>query len=202
MAIDVKALDCDFLAFSAHKMFGPTGIGILYGKAHLLNAMEPLEYGGDMNDNVDAYDGTWKESPYKFETGTPPIAEAIGFASAIHYIQSIGIQNIMEHERTLKQKAVKALLEIDGVTVYNKTAETGIITFNFDGVHPHDAVSYFDENNIAMRAGHHCAQLVIKWLGVNATLRATFYAYNTESDVDSFIENVKNARQFFSDVGF
>jgi cysteine desulfurase/selenocysteine lyase len=202
MALDVKDLDCDFLAFSAHKMFGPTGIGILYGKEHLLNAMEPLEYGGDMNDNVDAYDGTWKESPYKFETGTPPIAEAIGFASAIKYIESIGINNIIKHERTLKERAMEALLKIDGVTVYNKTAETGIITFNFDGVHPHDAVSYFDENNIAMRAGHHCAQLVIKWLGVAATLRATFYVYNTEEDVDTFIENVKNARQFFSDVGF
>ena len=200
--IDVKALDCDFLAFSGHKMFGPTGIGVLYGKRQYLDKLEPIEFGGDMNDNVDLYDAVWKDSPYKFETGTPPIAEAIGLAEAVRYIQSLNPQAILNHELKLKKRAVEALLDIEGVTVYNPGSETGIITFNLEGVHPHDAVSFFDQENIAMRAGHHCAQLIIKWLKVPATLRASFYAYNTEDDVDHFIDVVKKARAFFTSVGF
>ncbi len=202
MQIDVKKLDCDFLAFSGHKMFGPTGIGILYGKRALLDQMEPLEYGGDMNDNVDKFKGDWKDSPYKFETGTPPIAEAIGLSEAINYLETFGFDAIITHEHTLKTTAVKALESIDGVTVYNPSAETGIINFNLDGVHPHDVVSFFDEDHIALRAGHHCAQLLIKWLNVPATLRATFYIYNTEDDVKTFIDSVKRARAFFTDIGF
>ncbi len=201
-AIDVNDLDCDFLAFSAHKMFGPTGVGVLYGKKRLLDIMDPLEFGGDMNDNVDKFDGDWKDTPYKFETGTPPIAEAIGFAEAVRYIKKIGFKAIIAHENTLRQKAVDALSNIKGVTIYNPTAETGIINFNLDDVHPHDVVSFFDEDHIALRAGHHCAQLLIKWLNVPATLRASFYVYNDEADIDTFIDSVKRARTFFSDIGF
>ncbi len=200
--IDVKKLNCDFLAFSGHKMFGPTGIGVLYGKQKLLDSIEPIEYGGDMNDNVELFDAVWKDTPYKFETGTPPIAEAIGLAEAVRYLQKLKPEAILAHEQKLKELAVKALLKLDGVTVYNPTSETGIINFNLDDVHPHDAVSFFDEDHIAMRAGHHCAQLIIKWLKVPATLRASFYAYNTEEDVKTFTEAVKKARDFFTSVGF
>ncbi len=200
--IDVKKLNCDFLAFSGHKMLGPTGIGILYGKRELLDKLEPVEFGGDMNDQVNLYDAVWKETPYKFETGTPPIAEAIGLAEAVRFLQELDPEAILNHEIALKQKAVEALIKLEGVTVYNPTSETGIIAFNLDGVHPHDAVSFFDQENIALRAGHHCAQLIIQWLKVPATLRASFYAYNTHEDVDTFIEVVKKARDFFTSVGF
>jgi len=200
--IDVKALDCDFLAFSGHKMCGPTGIGILYGKRKLLKQMSPVEFGGDMNDNVDKDTADWKDAPYRFETGTPPIAEAIGLATAVDYLKGIGLANIYAHEKALKDYTVKKLNDIEGVTVYNQTAETGIINFNIDDVHPHDAVTAFDQDHIALRAGHHCAQLVIKWLKVPATLRASFYIYNTIEDCDAFVESVKQARIFFTEVGF
>ena len=200
--IDVKDLDCDFLAFSGHKMLGPTGIGVLYGKKELLNVMPPIEFGGDMNDNVNLHDASWKDSPYKFETGTPPIAGAIGLGAAIDYLEEIGLDNIAIHEKKLKDYTVKKLLEIEDIIVYNKTSDTGIVTFNIDGVHPHDAVTFFDGDNICMRAGHHCAQLIIKWLKVVATLRVSFYLYNTMEDCDKFIDSVKNARDFFKSVGF
>ncbi|MCD6482360.1 MAG: SufS family cysteine desulfurase [Candidatus Izimaplasma sp.] len=200
--IDVKDLDCDFLAFSGHKMLGPTGIGVLYGKKKLLEEMPPIEFGGDMNDNVNLYDASWKDSPYKFETGTPPIAGAIGLGAAIDYLLEVGLDNIAAHELKLKDYTVKKLLEIDDIIVYNPTAKTGIITFNILGVHPHDAVTFFDGDNICMRAGHHCAQLIIKWLEVAATLRISFYLYNTIEDCDKFIASVINARDFFKSVGF
>lgn len=202
MTIDVKDLDADFLSFSGHKMLGPTGIGVLYGKFDLLQAMPPIEFGGDMNDNVNKFDASWKDSPYKFETGTPPIAEAIGLKEAINYLETVGLDNIKQYEKELKDYAVEQLKQIDDIVIYNETSETGIISFNIDGVHPHDAITYFDGDNICMRAGHHCAQLVIKWLEVVATLRATFYLYNTKEDVDKFVESCKLARDFFKGVGF
>ncbi len=202
MVVDVKDLDCDFLAFSGHKMLGPTGIGILYGKRDLLNTMPPVEFGGDMNDNVDLYSASWKDAPYKFETGTPPIAEAIGLGAAIEYINEIGLENIHNHEFMLKEYTIKKMKELKDITIYNETSETGIISFNVNGVHPHDAITFFDGDNICMRAGHHCAQLVIKWLKVVATLRVSFYVYNTIEDCDKFIESLKNARDFFKSVGF
>jgi cysteine desulfurase/selenocysteine lyase len=201
-AIDVKDLDCDFLAFSGHKMCGPTGIGVLYGKRDLLNAMPPIEFGGDMNDNVEKFDASWKDAPYKFETGTPPIAEAIGLGAAIDYLENIGLENIAKHEKELKDYTVQKMKEIGDVIVYNETSETGIIAFNIEGVHPHDAITFFDGDNICMRAGHHCAQLVIRWLEVVATLRVSFYLYNTIEDCDKFIESLKGARDFFKSVGF
>ncbi|QMS84445.1 aminotransferase class V-fold PLP-dependent enzyme [Candidatus Xianfuyuplasma coldseepsis] len=202
MTVDVQELDCDFLAFSGHKMLGPTGVGVLYGKRHLLDAMPPIEFGGDMNDNVNKYDASWKEVPYKFETGTPPIAEVIGLGKAISYLQAIGLDNIHHHEQELHDYVVSKMEAIDGVEIYNKTAETGVISFNLSGVHPHDAVTFFDQENICMRAGHHCAQLVIKWLEVAATLRVSFYIYNTKDDADRFIEVLHQARDFFTEMGF
>ncbi len=195
--IDVKDLDCDFLSFSGHKMLGPTGIGVLFGKKDLLNQMDPIEFGGDMNDNVELYEASFKDAPYRFETGTMPIAEVIGLSEAVNYLRSLDF-NVLEHETKLRNYAMEKLQTIEGVTVYNPTAETGIISFNIDGVHPHDAASIFDQNGVCLRAGHHCAQLVIKWLGVLATLRATFYLYNTMDDVDRFIESVIEARDFFA----
>jgi len=202
MKIDVKDLDCDFLSFSGHKMLGPTGIGILYGKKDLLQEMPPIEFGGDMNDNVNKFDASWKDTPYKFETGTPPIAEVIGFGAAIDYLNDIGVDEIGKYEFELKEYTVKKMKELEGVEIYNETSETGIISFNIKGVHPHDAITFFDQDNICMRAGHHCAQLVIKWLEVVATLRVSFYLYNTKDDCDKFIESLKNAADFFRSVGF
>lgn len=194
--IDVVDLDCDFLSFSGHKMLGPTGVGVLFGKKHLLNNMDPIEFGGDMNDNVELYDASFKNAPYRFETGTMPIAEVIGLSEAVNYLRNIDF-DILEHELKLRNYAMEKLQNIEGVTVYNPTAETGIIAFNIDGVHPHDAASVFDQNGVCLRAGHHCAQLIIKWLGQHATLRATFYIYNDLNDVDKFIESVIDARDFF-----
>ena len=201
-AIDVKELDCDFLAFSGHKMCGPTGIGVLYGKAHLLKAMPPIEYGGDMNDHVTRYDAIYKDPPYRFETGTPPIAEALGLAEAIRFLTQIGLAAIATHTHHLRQKAFDGLKQIAGVTIYNPNAESGIIAFNLEGVHPHDVVTFFDEDGIALRAGHHCAQTVMQWLQVDATLRASFYLYNTEEDVARFLDSTDRARRFFTEAGF
>jgi len=202
MAIDVKDLDADFLAFSGHKMLGPTGIGVLYGKFDLLQKMPPIEFGGDMNDNVNKFDASWKDAPYKFETGTPPIAEAIGLGEAIKYLQNVGLENIKQHERDLKKYTVAKLKEMDDIIIYNEANDSGIISFNIEGVHPHDAITYFDGDNICMRAGHHCAQLIIKWLNVVATLRVSFYLYNTYEECDAFVESCRQARDFFKGVGF
>ena len=199
MRVDVKDLDCDFLASSAHKMMGPTGFGILYGKQKLLNKMNPIEFGGDMNDNVELFDVTYKDAPYKFETGTPSIAEAIAFKEAIKFIENIGYENIQKHEKALLDYAMNKLKEIDGLDIYNVTTETGIIAFNVKGIHPHDVATIYDENNIALRAGHHCAQLITKWLGCLGTLRATIYIYNDYQDIDKFIEVTKQAAEYFKE---
>ena len=197
LAIDVTALNVDFLAFSGHKVCGPTGIGVLYGKRHLLNQMSPIEFGGDMNVTVDKFDATWKEAPYRFEAGTPIIAGAIGLARAIEFISEIGFDSIHEHVSKLHAYTLAKLKAVEGIEIYNETAETGIIAFNVLGVHPHDAASIFDQNKVCIRAGHHCAQLITKWLKQIATLRATFYIYNDEKDADLFVESVKEAVRFF-----
>jgi cysteine desulfurase/selenocysteine lyase len=197
MKVDVKELDCDFLAFSGHKMCGPTGIGVLYGKLDLLEKMPPIEFGGDMADTVRKDSQTYKASPYKFETGTPIIASAIGLSAACKYIDSIGFDNIIKYEKKLRDEAIKGLKEIEGVKIYNENAETGIISFNIDGVHPHDAASVFDNNDVCIRAGHHCAQLITTWLNTIGTVRASFYFYNTKEDIDKFIKGVKEAKDFF-----
>lgn len=199
MKIDVKTLDVDFLAFSAHKMLGPTGFGIVYGKYDLLQKMEPIEFGGDMNDNVDLYESHYKDAPYKFETGTPPIAEAIAFKEAIKYIENFGYDKIHQIETKLTRYVVDELLKIENVTVYNPTVETGTIAFNINNVHPHDAATFFDQDHIALRAGHHCAQLITKWLECVGTLRVCFYLYNDMDDAKKFVEAVKGAAEYFKE---
>lgn len=197
MKIDVKELDCDFLSFSGHKMLGPTGIGVLYGKKKLLDSMDPIEFGGDMADEVSKDMQTYKATPYKFETGTPIIAGAIGLGRAVELLDSIGLDNIAAHEAHLAAEARRRLLELDGVEVYNPTCETGVVAFNIKGVHPHDAASVYDKNGVCIRAGHHCAQLITRWLNQISTTRATFYLYNTMEDVDNLVNSVKEARDFF-----
>lgn len=198
MKIDVKALDCDFLSFSGHKMCGPSGIGVLYGKFELLEKMPPIEFGGDMADMVYKDSMTYKISPFKFETGTPIIDGAIGLAEACKYLDSIGMDEIAAHDAALARLAVEELSKIKGVTVYNKTVETGVVTFNIEGVHPHDAASIYDEENVCIRAGHHCAQLVTRFLNQISTTRASFYLYNTEEDVYALAKAVRKARDFFN----
>ncbi|QCR33397.1 cysteine desulfurase [Lysinibacillus sp. SGAir0095] len=203
MPIDVQDLDCDFLAFSGHKMCGPTGIGVLYGKEAHLENMEPIEFGGEMIDFVDLYDSTWKELPWKFEGGTPNIAGAIGLGAAIDFLTEIGLEKIAEHEHSLVEYALNELDKIEGVSIYgprDPQKRCGLITFNIDGVHPHDLATVLDMNGIAVRAGHHCAQPLMKWLQCTATARASFYMYNTKEDVDRLVEGLRIAKEYFNDV--
>ena len=200
--IDVKDLDCDFLAFSGHKMFGPTGVGILYGKLEILKKLDPLYYGGDMNEDVCSTSVEVKEAPYRFEAGTPAIAEGLGLACAIDYLESIGYEYIHDYPMMLYKYTMDKLKDVKGITIYNKEPELPIIAFNIDGVHPHDAATIFDEAGICLRAGHHCAQLLTKWLNTNGTLRGSFYIYNTIEDCDKFVATVKKAVEFFKNVGF
>ena len=200
--IDVKDLDCDFLAFSGHKMFGPTGVGILYGKLEILKKLDPLYYGGDMNEDVCSTSVEVKEAPYRFEAGTPAIAEGLGLACAIDYLESIGYEYIHDYPMMLYKYTMDKLKDVKGITIYNKEPELPIIAYNIDGVHPHDAATIFDEAGICLRAGHHCAQLLTKWLNTNGTLRGSFYIYNTIEDCDKFVATVKKAVEFFKNVGF
>lgn len=197
MRVLPKELDCDFLSFSGHKMCGPSGIGVLYGKKKLLDKMEPIEFGGDMAQDVFKDEMTYKDTPYKFETGTPLISEAIGLGEAIKFINRVGLDNIFNHEKELRAYAISRLENIKGLTIYNKTAECGVIAMNIDGVHPHDAASIFDKNQVCIRAGHHCAQLITKWLNVISTIRASLYFYNTKEDVDRLVDSINEAIDFF-----
>lgn len=202
LEIDVKALDADFLAFSGHKMLGPTGIGILYGKYEIINQLEPMEYGGDMNEDVNKDVSTWKAAPQRFEAGTMPIASVIGLKAAIEYLKNAGIDHVHEHVTKVHRYALAQLLQIDGITIYNKGSETGIISFNIDHVPSHDAITFFAEKNIALRAGQHCAKLICDWLGIYSCIRASIYIYNTYKDVDLFVETVKEAVTYFKGIGF
>jgi cysteine desulfurase/selenocysteine lyase len=203
MPIDVQDLDCDFLAFSGHKMCGPTGIGVLYGKKALLEKMEPIEFGGEMIDFVDLYDSTWKELPWKFEGGTPNIAGAVGLGAAIDYLTEIGMEKIINHEHELVEYALNKMSEIEGMQIYgpkDPSKRCGLITFNLDGVHPHDLATVLDMKGIAIRAGHHCAQPLMKWLKVSATARASFYIYNNKEDIDALVDGLRQAKEYFNDV--
>lgn len=199
MSVDVQDLDVDFYAFSGHKMLGPTGIGVLYGKAELLDNMEPIEYGGDMIDFVDLRESTWTDLPVKFEAGTPMIAEAIGLSAAIDYINDVGADEILRYEQELVKYAYDKMSEIEGIEIYGPKGErAGLITFNLDGVHPHDLATALDSDGIAVRAGHHCAQPLMKFLGVSSTARASFYLYNTKDEIDFFIDSLKRTKEFFT----
>jgi cysteine desulfurase/selenocysteine lyase len=203
MKIDVQDLDCDFFAFSGHKMCGPTGIGVLYGKKALLEQMEPVEFGGEMIDFVDLYDSTWKELPWKFEGGTPIIAGAVGLAAAIDFLEEIGLDEIEKHEHHLAAYAMDRMSTIDGLTIYgpkDPQKRAGLVTFNLNDVHPHDVATVLDMRGIAVRAGHHCAQPLMKWLQVSATARASFYVYNSEEDIDLLVKGLNTAKEYFNDV--
>ncbi|ELK46986.1 cysteine desulfurase [Halobacillus sp. ACCC02827] len=200
MRVDVQDLDADFYAFSGHKMGGPTGIGVLYGKKALLNAMEPVEFGGEMIDFVNLYDSTWKELPWKFEGGTPIIAGAVGLGAAIDFLTDIGMDNILAHEERLAAYAQDRMKTVDGLTIYGPEHRAGLVTFNLSDVHPHDLATVLDAEGIAVRAGHHCAQPLMRWLDVSATARASFYLYNTEEEIDRLVEGLQTTKEYFGDV--
>lgn len=200
MKVDVQDLDVDFLAFSGHKMLGPTGIGILFGKMELLERMSPLEYGGEMIDFVELDHSTFKEVPWKFEGGTQNISGVIGLGAAIDYLQDVGYEEIEKKEHELVEYVLPKLLQIDGLTVYGPKEpdkHTGVISFNLDGIHPHDVATALDMEGVAVRAGHHCAQPLMKYLQVPATVRASFYFYNTKADADQLIKAILVTKEFF-----
>lgn len=200
MPVDVQALDCDFYAFSGHKMCGPNGIGVLYGKRQWLEQMEPVEFGGEMIDFVNLYDSTWKELPWKFEAGTPNIAGAIGLGAAIDYLSALGMDNIHQYEQDLVNYVLPKLTAIEGLTVYgpqNPAEHTGVVAFNLDGIHPHDVATALDMEGVAVRAGHHCAQPLLQHLQVPATARASFYFYNTKEDADRLVAAILATKEFF-----
>ncbi len=200
MKIDVQDLDCDFFAFSGHKMMGPTGIGVLYGKKELLNAMSPIEFGGEMIDFVYEQEATWKELPWKFEAGTPNIAGAIALGAAVDYLTGIGMDAIYAYEQELVDYVLPKLQAIEGLTVYGpqETKEhSGVIAFNLDGLHPHDVATALDYEGVAVRAGHHCAQPLIHHLGISSAARASFYIYNTKEDCDKLVEAIEKTKEFF-----
>ena len=198
--VDVQALDVDFYAFSGHKMLAPMGIGVLYGKSDLLKSMSPYQYGGEMIDFVEKYQSTWTDIPWKFEAGTQNVAGAIGLGKAIDYLTEIGMQNISEYEKHLVEYALPKLLDIPGITVYgphDPTVHNAVISFNLKNLHPHDLATALDMDGVAVRAGHHCAQPLMKYLNVVATARASFYIYNTVQDIDQLIYAIKDAKEFF-----
>jgi len=200
MRVDMKDLDCDFYAFSGHKMCAPTGIGVLYGKRELLEAMEPVEFGGEMIDFVDLYDSTWKELPWKFEGGTPIIAGAVGLGAAIDFLEEIGMDNIAKREHELAQYAYDRLDAIEGLTIHGPKERASLITFNLDDIHPHDISTVLDMNGIAIRAGHHCAQVLMKWLNQSSTARASMYLYNTEDEIDQLVTGLMKTKEYFGNV--
>ncbi|MFC4776342.1 cysteine desulfurase [Paenibacillus sp. GCM10023252] len=198
MKVDVRDLDCDFYALSGHKMCGPTGIGALYGKKSLLSKMEPIEFGGEMIDHVDLYESTWKDLPWRFEGGTPIIAGAVGLGAAIDFLQEVGLDEIDQHEKRLAEYAYTRLSQLEGLTAYGPAHNrVGLVTFNLEDVHPHDVATVLDSKGIAVRAGHHCCQPLMRWLNVSATARASFYLYNDEADVDRLVEGLLQTREFF-----
>lgn len=200
MPIDVQDLDCDFFAFSGHKMLGPTGIGVLYGKEEVLNRMSPVEFGGEMIDFVYEQEANWKELPWKFEAGTPNIAGAIALGAALDYLDEIGMAEIHNHEQELVSYVLPKLQAIEGLAVYgpeNPDQHTGVIAFNLEGVHPHDLATALDYEGVAVRAGHHCAQPLINHLGIHSAARASFYLYNDKEDCDKLVEAILAAKEFF-----
>ncbi|MGT2772084.1 cysteine desulfurase [Streptococcus marimammalium] len=201
LAVDVQDLDCDFLAFSGHKMLGPTGIGVLYGKEELLNQLSPIEFGGEMIDFVYEQSATWKELPWKLEAGTPNISGAVTLGVAIDYLEEVGMKNIHQHEQELMSYVLPKLQEIPGITIYGPQSiedRSSVISFNIEGLHPHDVATALDYEGIAVRAGHHCAQPLLNHLGVSSTLRASFYLYNTKNDCDRLVDAIIKTKEYFN----
>lgn len=195
--VDVQELDCDFLAFSGHKMLGPTGVGVLYGKPEILEEMPPFMGGGEMIRTVSLNESTWNDIPWKFEAGTPNIAQAIGLGTAIDYINKIGLEEIHEYEQHILTYTLEKMQDIPEVNIYGSADERGaVVSFNLDNIHPHDLSQLLDNDGIAIRAGHHCAQPIMKKLGVSATGRASFYVYNSKEDVDRLCESLVKTVKF------
>ena len=200
MPINVKNIDCDFLVFSAHKMLGPTGVGVLYAKKEFLEKMRPFMGGGDMIKEVFKFHTNYNEVPYKFEAGTPNIADVVGFGAAIDYLEKIGMENIRRHEITLTEHALESILSLKYVTVYgprDTKYRGGVISFNIADIHPHDLATIMNDHGIAIRSGHHCAQVLMQRLDVPATSRASFYIYNTKEEIDKFVNAIKEAGRIF-----
>lgn len=200
MKVDVQDLDCDFMAFSAHKMLGPTGVGILYAKREILEEMPPFIGGGDMIKEVHKQTTSFNDLPYKFEAGTPNIADVIGFGAAIDYLNALGFENIREHEMQITEYALERMNELQGITIYGPkvTKERGaVISFNLGDIHPHDLATILNDFGIAMRSGHHCAQVLMERLDVSATSRVSFYVYNSKDEVNILIDALQSARRLF-----
>jgi cysteine desulfurase / selenocysteine lyase len=200
MPVDVQDMDCDFLAFSAHKMLGPTGVGVLYVKREILNEMPPFIGGGDMIREVHKYDTRYNDLPYKFEGGTPNIADVIGFGAAIDYLNKIGMDKVREHEMDVTNYALNAIDDFKDIIIYGPSDVNhrgGVVSFNIGDIHPHDLATIMNDHGIAIRSGHHCAQVLMERLGVAATSRASFYIYNTKEEVDAFINALDEARRLF-----
>jgi len=198
MKVDVQDLDCDFYAFSGHKMCGPTGIGVLYGKAQLLAKMKPFEGGGDMILSVTFEKTTYNAIPYKFEAGTPPIAAAIGLGATVDYLENVGLDGIAAHEHELLTYANEAFAQLKGVRIVGTARnKAGVLSFTLQGVHPHDVGTILNEDGVAVRTGHHCAQPVMQRFGVPATVRASFYLYNTFAEVDALVAGIRRVQKIF-----
>lgn len=200
MAVDVQTLGVDFMAFSAHKMLGPTGIGVLWGRSELLDEMEPWEGGGEMITTVGLYESTWAPVPQKFEAGTPPIAEAVGLAAAVHYLEEVGMDNIRSHDLDLTAYALDQLGEVPDLIQYGPAdvkSRGGVISFTLGDVHPHDIATILDSRGVSVRAGHHCAKPLMADLCVAATARASFHVYNSREDVDALVDGLQEARSLF-----
>ena len=198
--VDVTELGADFLAFSGHKILGPTGVGVLWGRYELLNELPPFLFGGSMIENVTMTDATWAEAPRKFEAGVPNMAQVVGLAAAVKYLQAIGIEEVHEHEKNLTAYLLKELAQISGVSVVGPTdlsLRGGTVSFTVDGIHPHDLGQYLDSAGIAVRTGHHCAWPLTRALGVPATTRASLYLYNDNSDIDALIVAINEAKKYF-----
>jgi cysteine desulfurase/selenocysteine lyase len=196
--VDVQALGCDFYAFSAHKMYGPTGIGVLYGREELLAEMPPWQGGGDMIRSVSFSGSTWNELPWKFEAGTPNIAGAVGLAAAIDYLESLGIENVGAHEQRLLARATTELERIPGLRIIGKAAhKAAVVSFVMEGVHPHDIGTVADSEGVAIRTGHHCAMPVMEFFDVPATARASFACYSNEADVERLLVALRKVREVF-----
>ena len=196
--VDVKELNCDFYTFSGHKMLGPTGIGVLWGKMKMLESMDPFMGGGEMIDSVSMKSSTWNEVPYKFEAGTPNIVQAVGLGAAVDYINSIGINEISSHEKNLTDYALNKLSQLDDFKIFgNATERTGVISFNLNGIHPHDLAQFLNEDNIAIRVGHHCAQPLLSSLNQNSIARLSIYIYNSEKDIDKFYKSLIKIKSYF-----
>jgi cysteine desulfurase/selenocysteine lyase len=200
MEVDVQEMDCEFLAFSAHKMLGPTGVGVLYVKREILANMPPFLGGGDMIKEVDKYNTSYNELPYKFEAGTPNIADVVGFGASIDYLNRIGMSAVRTHEIDLVRYTMERMREIEGITIYGPlqpSARGGVIAFNLGDIHPHDLATIMDDRGIAIRSGHHCAQVLMRRLQVSATSRVSFYIYNNKEEIDLFVQALYDARRLF-----